>query len=142
MGSEMCIRDRILNALQGVGGGGGLFGFLGSLFHEGGIVGQGGPPRLVPAGAFANALRYQTGGFAGFAPGEVPAILHRGEEVLTADDPRHAANGGGREGDVTVINAIDGPSFLDEALQERRGEQVVLNFIRSNRRSVRSALEI
>jgi hypothetical protein len=37
---------------------------------------------------FANAQRYHVGGIAGLKPGEVPAILKQGEEVLTADDPR------------------------------------------------------
>lgn len=51
-------------------------------FHEGGMVQPGGQTfsRMVPAGAFANARRFHEGGFAG---DEVPAILKRGEQVLT-----------------------------------------------------------
>ena len=137
--AQMIIQQTILNALQGIGGGGG---FLSSLFHEGGIAGGSAPTRFVPAYAFANAFRYQTGGFAGFSPGEVPAILHRGEEVLPMDDPRHAANRGGGTTEVRVINAFDAASFLDESLQERQGQETVLNFVRANRRSIRSALEL
>jgi hypothetical protein len=39
--------------------------------------------------------RYHTGGIAGLKADEVPAVLKRGEEVLTQADPRHRDNGGG-----------------------------------------------
>lgn len=64
-------------------------GILGSVHHGGGIVGQPTQTRLVPAFAFANAPRLHRGGIAG---DEVPAILRRGEEVLTTADPRHRRN--------------------------------------------------
>lgn len=53
-------------------------------FHEGGKVQPGGESfrRAVPAGAFANARRFHGGGFAG---DEVPAILKKGEQVLTPE---------------------------------------------------------
>ncbi|MCW1844121.1 tape measure protein [Prosthecomicrobium hirschii] len=50
----------------------------GSLFHEGGLVGAGGPTRSVPASAYSGAPRYHSG----FMPGELPAILKQGEAVL------------------------------------------------------------
>lgn len=75
-----------------------LGGLVGNLFvataRGGGIAGALAPSRRVPGLLFAGAPRYQTGGIAGLAPDEVPAILHRGEEVLTRRDPRHRANGG------------------------------------------------
>jgi hypothetical protein len=37
----------------------------------------------VPAYAFAHAPRFHGGGWAGLAPDEVPAILQRGERVLS-----------------------------------------------------------
>lgn len=78
-------------------------GFIGGmLHHDGGIVGRPGPMRMLPAYAWAGAPRYHSGGIAGLAPGEVPAILKRGEEVLTRGDPRHIANGGA--GGTTVVN--------------------------------------
>jgi hypothetical protein len=103
-------------AAGAAGGGGGLFGWIASLFgggggiagndialgyHSGGIVGQAGAARSVRASMFAGARRYHGGGIAGLAPGEVPAVLMGGprgrrEEVLTARDPRHSDNGGGR----------------------------------------------
>ncbi len=71
--------------------------------HTGGLVGTGGEIRsgLSPL-LFGAAPRYHRGGIAGLAPGEVPAILEAGEEVLTRDDPRHRLNGGGAGGGVVV----------------------------------------
>jgi len=70
----------LANALSGALGG------LGSIFapvmHAGGIAGSG-PRRMVPAMAFADAPRMHNGGWAGIKPGEVPAILQRGERVLS-----------------------------------------------------------
>ena len=61
-----------------------LFGSLfGSIFHAGGVVGAPAPMRQVPALAFAAAPRLHGGGVAGLGPHEVPAILERGEVVLT-----------------------------------------------------------
>ena len=80
---------------EGGGSGGGLFSFLSGLFHQGGIAGE--PPtssRRVPALAFAGAPRLHDGGTLGLRSNEVPAILQRGEEVLTRGDPRHQANQG------------------------------------------------
>lgn len=55
---------------------------LGSLFHSGGVVGQGAPGRMVSPLAFVGAQRYHAGGIAGLAPNEVPAILERGERII------------------------------------------------------------
>jgi hypothetical protein len=66
--------------------------------HRGGIAGALTDQRLVPAALFAGAPRYHRGGLAG---DEVPAILRRGEEVLTRADPRHRENGGGES---VVVN--------------------------------------
>ncbi len=63
------------------------------LFHAGGIVGApGGARRAVPPAIFAQARRWHTGGVVGIGPREMPAILEKGEEVLTARDPRHRDN--------------------------------------------------
>ena len=87
---------------QGGGGGGNFLdtalNLIGSFFHGGGVVGAlGGMQRAVPVGAFAGAYRYHSGGIAGLAADEVPAVLRRGEEVLTEADPRHRSNGGGEQ---------------------------------------------
>lgn len=75
-----------LLSMPSLGGGGGFGGFLsgilGSIFHQGGVVGQGGPKRNVNPAVFAGAPRYHSGGVAGLRPGEVPAILQKGEIVL------------------------------------------------------------
>ena len=70
----------------------GAMSLLSDIFHTGGVVGDSiVASRAVSAALFANAPRYHTGGIAG---DEVPAVLKRGEEVLTATDPRHRNNGG------------------------------------------------
>ena len=61
----------------------GLSGLFAGIFHEGGVVGEGGRGGHYPAALFANAPRYHNGGTIGLKPDEVPAILQRGERVLT-----------------------------------------------------------
>jgi hypothetical protein len=62
-----------------------LGGVFGSLFHEGGTVGAGGPGRTVSPLAFVGAPRFHSGGIAGLSSDEVPAILRRGEVVMTPE---------------------------------------------------------
>ena len=77
----------IANALSGALGslGGGIFA---NVLHAGGIVGSAGPARMVPAMAFADAPRMHSGGMAGLRADEVPAILQRGERVLSRREAR------------------------------------------------------
>lgn len=86
--------------LSGMGGGGG--GHLAGIFHNGGIVGQGGPSRAVPALAFAAAPRLHSGGIAGLRHDEVPAILQRGEMVLS----RRQLSAASRNGDTDTQRPI------------------------------------
>lgn len=79
-------------------------------FHTGGIVGQGGALRMVNPLVFAAAPRLHSGGTLGLKSDEVPAILQRGEEVLTRGDPRHARNTGGATVNMTVVTQ-DANSF-------------------------------
>jgi hypothetical protein len=81
----------IANALAGVFGGGGLFA---GIFHNGGMVGAAAPMRRVPALAFADAPRMHSGGWAGLRPDEVPAILQRGERVLSRREVAAGMSGG------------------------------------------------
>lgn len=101
----------IANALSGaLGGAGGIFA---NILHTGGMVGAPGPGRMVPALAFANAPRLHNGGWAGLRPDEVPAILQRGERVLSRREARGYGGGG-----VTVnINARDAESFRQSRTQ-------------------------
>lgn len=114
-----------------------LGGVLGSLFHSGGIVGEAASTRTLPALAWLGAPRYHSGGIAGLAPDEVPAILRRGEEVLTEDDPRHAANLGG--GGVRIVNVLD-PALVSDYLTSSAGERVVLNVLSRNAGAVREII--
>jgi hypothetical protein len=61
----------------------------------------------VPALAFTGAPRLHDGGVLGLRSNEVPAILERGEEVLTRDDPRHRMNAG----EVKVVMFITTPDI-------------------------------
>ncbi|WP_323004714.1 phage tail tape measure C-terminal domain-containing protein [Denitromonas sp.] len=101
----------IANALSGALGG--LGGIFAGVFHSGGMVGGSAPSRMVPAMAFANAPRMHDGGWAGLKSDEVPAILQRGERVLSRRETRGYGGGG-----VTVnINARDVESFRQSRTQ-------------------------
>lgn len=108
--------------------------------HTGGMAGGGGSVRRVSPSLFAGAPRYHAGGVAGLKPGEVPAILQKGEEVLTQNDPRHAANGGGQQGGggTRVINVID-PNMVADYMSSSEGEKVFLNVIQRNAGAIRQA---
>jgi hypothetical protein len=94
--TRIALRSTILGPLANAfgGSGGGIFGtlfggggILSGIFHAGGLVGAPAPQRLVPALAFAGAPRLHRGGIAGggaaLRADEVPAILQRGEMVLS-----------------------------------------------------------
>jgi hypothetical protein len=86
------------------------------VFHQGGIVGGPAPLRMVPAMAFANAPRMHEGGWAGLKSDEVPAILQRGERVLSRRETRDF--GGNNRGSVTVnIQTRDAESFRQSRTQ-------------------------
>lgn len=104
----------IANALSGaLGGADGIFA---NILHTGGMVGSPGPGRMVPAMAFANAPRMHAGGWAGIKPDEVPAILQKGERVLS----RREAAGYGQTSAPAVnvtIMARDAESFRQSRTQ-------------------------
>lgn len=142
--AQMIVQQTVLNAISGgaSGGAGGVGGAVAGLFHDGGVVGSGGKTVKVPAFAFAGAPRYHSGGIAGLAPNEVPAVLERGEEVLTRDDPRHIANQGSPNVDVGVknVNVFDSAGLAEEMLNTPEGEKVFINWMRKNRRAMRGAI--
>lgn len=152
--AKMIMQQAIFNALQAAGGmGGGGGGFFTSaaaaVLHDGGIAGSSSRSRSAPSALFANAVRYHEGGIAGLKPGEVPAILKRGEEVLTQEDPRHALNGGGAASggavqpmDVKIVNTIDAGSFVSEGMNTSVGQKAIMNFIKANQGAVRGALGV
>jgi len=139
----------IMSAVGGaLGGGSGTTAVL----HDGGIAGSaGGVSRGgVSNSIFASARRFHSGGLPGLDSTEVPAILQKGEEVLTRNDPRNILNGGGAGGmgggaspaNVKIVNTFDAGSFVSEGLNSAVGEQSFLNFVRANSGSVRSALGV
>lgn len=92
----------------------GLFGgvIIPGILHSGGVAGRDGygHGRAVSPSVFAGAKRYHKGGIAGLQPGEIPAILQKGEIVL----PRGTKTGGGTS---VVINApINAPGADAAAL--------------------------
>jgi len=121
--TRIAIRSAILGpiagALGGMGAGGGRFGglfggdgeagMLSGVFHAGGLVGSPAPQRLVPALAFADAPRLHSGGMAGLRPDEVPAILQRGEVVLSRAQVAAAGSARDTRPPVTVVMNITTP---------------------------------
>ncbi|TNF21152.1 MAG: phage tail tape measure protein [Rhodobacteraceae bacterium] len=102
----------IANALSGaLGGAGGIFA---NILHAGGMVGDSAPSRMVPAMAFAAAPRMHSGGVAGLRHDEVPAILQRGERVLSRREAQ--SYGGGGSVNVTIM-ARDAESFRQSRTQ-------------------------
>lgn len=123
-----------LASLFGGSGGGGflgkLFGGFGSggsvsagIYHQGGLVGGGGPSRSVPAAAFAGAPRFHSGG--GYiGPGERPAILQPGEVVL----PRNMRLAGG--GQTQKVEIYDQRKNAPAIEQRKSSNGVPQFFIR------------
>lgn len=107
--------------------------------HAGGMVGGPGVTRRVDPLIFAGAPRFHNGGMVGLKPGEVPAILQTGEEVLARNDPRNAANGGASGNGYRIVNVLD-PSLVSGYLESSAGERAVLNVISRNQGQVRQVI--
>lgn len=152
--AEMILQQLVFNALQDAFGGESMTGGLGGAIaraitgitaakrHNGGLAGQGVGRSYSPL-VFANAPRYHTGGIVGLQPNEVPAILQRGEEVLTKQDPRHRNNGGasgssGSEQPITVVNSFDPIDALGKALASTKGRKVLIKASSKERKAFRS----
>lgn len=113
--------------------------------HAGGIAGDGGTTRQVPGWMIASAARYHAGGIVGASPlkpGEVPAILQKGEEVITAQDPRHVMNGGGLGArEIAIRNIIvDDRSNVGDYMSSADGERVLLEVVERNSMRMRTVL--
>jgi len=114
--AKLATRQFILGPIANVLSGalGNVGGIVAGVLHAGGMVGGAGPGRMVPAMAFAGAPRMHSGGFAGLRPDEVPAILQKGERVLS----RKETAGYGTGGNVTVnIQTRDAESFRQSRTQ-------------------------
>jgi hypothetical protein len=86
------------------------------VLHEGGVVGAGGVSRSVSSSLFAGAPRYHRGGIAGLKPGEIPAILRRGEIV----DPGDGSMLGG--GGTVIHQTINAPGATAQSVAMLAGQ--------------------
>ncbi|WP_157775261.1 tape measure protein [Hartmannibacter diazotrophicus] len=144
----MILKQAILNALAGFGGPIGTaakaLGGTVPTGHTGGKVGTntigiGNSSRVLPISMFRDAVRYHTGGKVGLGPGEVPAVLQTGEEVLTKNDPRHSDNigpsqaqGGGGIQAIRNIVTLD-PEFAKSMVESAQGEKAVMSVLTKNK---------
>ena len=115
--------------------------------HTGGVVGALSQFRSgVSPYAFTAAPRYHSGGIAGLRHDEVPAILQRGEEVITKGDPRHRRNGGleadgpGARGGNQRFIFVDDQRRVADYLNSPDGEQATVHMIGRNAGAVREVL--
>lgn len=130
---------------------GGSTGGLGALFfHGGGVVGSGGQRRSRTGGlgSWAGAPKFHGGGGMGLRPDEYKAVLKRGEEVLTEEDPRHINNlandngggGGGGAPNLKQVLLLD-PAEVAGAMQGRAGQRTFMTFIRTNKETIKQVLK-
>lgn len=125
--------------------GGATGGFGGLFFHDGGVVGKGGSHRKVTGGSdsWLGAPKFHGGGGLGLKPDEYKAVLQRGEEVLTEDDPRHVNNlgkgGGQQQQSLKQVLLLD-PEAVPQAMRTRSGQSAILTVIRANKETIKQAL--
>lgn len=113
--------------------------------HTGGIAGIDRTfTRAVSPMLFAGARRMHTGGVAGLSASEVPAILQKGEAVLTKNQQSLVAaslEGGGKSAPMNIRNVlVTDPNFVSDAMASSQGEKVLMTFIQRNRASIRQSL--
>lgn len=108
----------IANALFGGMGGGSL---LAGVTHSGAVAGLTGSTRSVPSSLFAAAPRYHSGGVVGLRPDEVPAILQRGERVLSR---RETATYGVSQNDASPITIHIDARGAQAGVAEQIAEQL------------------
>lgn len=136
---------QIAKSVLGAGSGG-----LSFLFHDGGIVGGRGASRQRRTGGsdvgWIGAPKFHGGGGLGLRPDEYKAVLQRGEEVLTEDDPRHIRNigkGGGDGGAAPGLKQVLllDPAAVPNAMQSRTGQKSILTVIRQNKETIKQVLK-
>lgn len=125
---------------------GGL-GFLG--LHSGGTVGGMQSGRMVRTGITGPWLgvpKFHAGGGFGLRPDEYKAVLKKGEEVLTEDDPRHIRNlaKGGSEPPPNGVSLqqvlLLDPDAVPAAMQSRSGQRSILTVIRQNAPTIKQMI--
>ena len=118
--------------MSGLSAGGGL---LAGVFHQGGVVGGPAPQHLVPALAFADSPRLHSGGMAGLRADEVPAILQRGEMVLSR--AQVAAMGSARD-NRPPINVVMNITTPDAGSFRQSQGQIAADAVRAMQRARRN----
>lgn len=155
--AQAILQQMLLNALAGAGWGGisntatSMGGVAGaSVFHSGGVVSGSSANRSrdVSSNWFANAPRFHDGGMPGLKRDEVPAILQKGEQVLSKDDPNNILNGAGQQSSgpaqpmgVKIVNTFDASDVVSQGLSTAAGEQAIINVVRSNRSAIKNLLK-
>ncbi|MES3001331.1 MAG: tape measure protein [Pseudomonadota bacterium] len=139
--ARQVILNALLNAAKGGGAGGTIIGAIAGLLHDGGPA-TGGKSRIVDPRIFNNAVRYHSGGVVGLKPDEIPAVLQKGEYVMSKGDARNPLNGGGgsRAQDIQVLNTIDTESIYQSAATSQTFRKTILNIVRAERGSFKQAL--
>ena len=120
--AKLAVRKSVLGPIADMLSGalGGMGGIFAPVLHSGGVVGSTASGRMIPALTFAGAPRMHAGGWAGLRPDEVPAILQKGERVMSRREI--AAQGGSQQGNggqniAVTINARDAQSFRQSRVQ-------------------------
>lgn len=109
------IANLLSGAIGGLDGGGGIIGqALAGILHDGGVVGSAGGARSVDASVFSGARRMHGGGVAGLAGDEVPAILQKGERVLSKQQNAAYEKGGSP---TIIFNVKDAASVRQSRSQ-------------------------
>ena len=149
---EMILQAALLRALFGEDGNsgllGGALGKIGSMivgsFHSGGVIGApgAGSPRPALASWFASAPRFHNGGLPGLRSDEVPAVLQKGEEVLSKSDPRNVLNGGGaaQRPIINVTNMVESGSVVTEGLKSSGAVTALVNVVKANKGAFKAVL--
>lgn len=107
----------------------------GAVAHSGGIIGESGMSRVVDLSLFREARRMHAGGTVGLAADEVPAILQRGEHVLTKAQAERTQQQKVTSGDsgTAIRNVLAvGDKEIASAMNSSHGEKVVMNILRRN----------
>lgn len=154
---------KLVSSFTGGGSGGGIGGILGSLFgggastaasgtaaaaatpalvaHSGLVVGYGrAPMRMVDASWFENAPRYHSGTVVGLGHNERAAVVQTGEEILTADNPRHIFNSKPTEVNIRSV-LVDDPTRIPEAMSSAAGERAIMATVVKNMATIRQGVK-
>ncbi|WP_426034806.1 phage tail tape measure C-terminal domain-containing protein [Cypionkella sp. TWP1-2-1b2] len=119
--AKLAVRKSVLGPIADILSGalGGIGGIFAPVLHSGGMVGSTMSGRMIPALAFAGAPRMHSGGWAGLRPDEVPAILQKGERVLSRRElaAQGGSQAGGGQNIAVTINARDAQSFRQSRVQ-------------------------